>query len=232
MALALGILLTRLTVWPLWIAALIVGIFIIGLLIVAEYVTIATNAASYAVARLAVTALSYLIAFGLFTLSRLEILNNAAETMRSRSLPATQLAVALRGADALVLALPLVDDTDGLIGAEELALLAPGAWVINVARGEHLDTEALLAALDSGHLGGAGLDVTDPEPPQMDNPLLHRDDVIITPHIASATTVGKRRIQSKAISQVVDVLNGRRPDHLVNPEVWPAVVARYAALFA
>lgn len=68
MALALGILLTRLTVWPLWIAALIVGIFIIGLLIVAEYVTIATNAASYAVARLAVTALSYLIAFGLFTL--------------------------------------------------------------------------------------------------------------------------------------------------------------------
>ena len=68
MALALGILLTRITSWPLWIAALAIGIVVLGVLIVAEYVTIAPNAGSYAVARLTVTALSYLIAFGLFTL--------------------------------------------------------------------------------------------------------------------------------------------------------------------
>lgn len=92
---------------------------------------------------------------------------------------------ALAGADALVLALPLVDGTRHIIGAEELALLAPGAWLVNVARGEHVDTEALVAALGSGHLGGAGLDVTDPEPLPDGHPLWHHPDVVITPHTAN-----------------------------------------------
>ncbi|HQY26447.1 MAG TPA: hydroxyacid dehydrogenase [Thermoflexales bacterium] len=137
----------------------------------------------------------------------------------------------LSRSDVVSLHLPLTAETRKMMNAERFAQMKPGAIFINAARGGLVDEAALLAALESGRLSGAGLDVTDPEPPRMDNPLLHRDDVIITPHIASATSVGKRRIQSKAISQVVDVLNGRRPEHLVNPEVWPAVAARYAALF-
>ncbi|MBP7631764.1 MAG: hypothetical protein KA758_15020, partial [Acidimicrobiales bacterium] len=70
-----------------------------------------------------------------------------------------RLAEALTGAEALVLALPLLPETRRIVGDAELARLAPGAWVVNVARGQHVDTDALVAALDSGQAGGAGLDV-------------------------------------------------------------------------
>ena len=88
------------------------------------------------------------------------------------------------------------------------------------ARGGLVDEVALLEALDRGHLHGAGLDAFDPEPPHPDNPLLHRDDVIATPHIGAATIAGKARLWSTAISQTLQVLRGQRPPHLVNPEVW------------
>ena len=137
----------------------------------------------------------------------------------ARVLPATQLAVALRGADALVLALPLVDDTDGLIGAEELALLAPGAWVINVARGEHLDTEALLAVLESGHLGGAGLDVTDPEPLPEGHPLWLHPNVIITPHTANTPEMAKPLLGRRIRENVAHWAAGEPLDGVVDPEL-------------
>lgn len=68
---------------------------------------------------------------------------------------------------------------------------------------------------------GAGLDVFEREPPRPDNPLLHRDDVVATPHVASATGAGKDRLWHMAITQALQVLRGERPPHLVNPEVWP-----------
>jgi len=83
-----------------------------------------------------------------------------------------------------------------------------------------VDEAALLAALDSGRLHGAGLDVFDSEPPRPDHPLLNRDDVIATPHIAGATQASKDRLWSGAISQALQVLRGERPPHLINPEVW------------
>lgn len=83
--------------------------------------------------------------------------------------------------DLLFLALPLTHRTRHLVGAEELQALRPGAYVINVGRGETLDTEALLAA---NHLGGAGLDVFEEEPLPADHPLWSRKDVLVTPHIA------------------------------------------------
>jgi D-3-phosphoglycerate dehydrogenase len=94
---------------------------------------------------------------------------------------------------------------------------------VNTARGGLVDADALIAALDGGRLFGAGLDVTSPEPLPPGHPLLDRDDVVVTPHVASGTTEGKARIFRSAFEQTLQVLDGRRPDHLVNPEVWDRI---------
>lgn len=92
---------------------------------------------------------------------------------------------ALTGADLVVLALPLLPETKGLIGRRQLSLLAPGACLVNVARGEHVVTGDLVTALEDGTLGSAGLDVTDPEPLPDGHALWGRSNVIITPHTAN-----------------------------------------------
>ena len=135
----------------------------------------------------------------------------------------------LASADFVSLHLPLNEQTYRLMNAERFAQMKAGAVFINVSRGGHVDEAALTAALDSGHLFGAGLDVTDPEPPLAGNPLLGRDNVVITPHVASATVVGRRRLVTHALDQVLQVLRGERPPHLLNPEVWDAVQARWQA---
>lgn len=89
-------------------------------------------------------------------------------------------------ADVVVNALPLTEQTNGLFDAELFARIKPGAIYINVGRGQTTDTSALVAALESGHLYGAGLDVTDPEPLPEDSPLWLLPNVIITPHVAAA----------------------------------------------
>ena len=142
---------------------------------------------------------------------------------------ADTLAALLRSSDFVSLHLPLNDETYKVMNAERFAQMKPGAVFINVSRGGHVDEAALTAALDRGHLFGAGLDVTDPEPPLAGNPLLGRDNVVITPHVASATVVGKQRLVVHALEQVLQVLRGERPPHLINPEVWPAVRARWEA---
>ncbi len=135
----------------------------------------------------------------------------------------------LGGSDFVSLHLPLNDETHKLMNAERFAQMKPGAVFINVSRGGHVDEAALTAALDREHLFGAGLDVTDPEPPEAGNPLLGRDNVVITPHVASATVVGRRRLVVHALEQVLQVLRGERPPHLLNPEVWEAVRGRWEA---
>lgn len=130
--------------------------------------------------------------------------------------------------DIVSLHLPLNDSTRHLIGAATLAQMKPGAILVNVSRGGLVDEAALLAALDSGHVRGAGLDVTDPEPAEADNPLLHRTDVIVTPHVGSASYPGKRRILSHAIENLRLTLRLERPRHLLNPEVWERACARIA----
>lgn len=132
----------------------------------------------------------------------------------------------LQTSDVVSLHLPLYDATYKLMNTKRFDMMKQGAIFINTARGGHVDEAALLAAIDSGHLFGAGMDVTDPEPPQADNPLLDRDNVIITPHIASGTTVGKQRIFQLALSQALMVIRGERPPNLVNPDVWQHVMER------
>jgi phosphoglycerate dehydrogenase-like enzyme len=83
-----------------------------------------------------------------------------------------------------------------------------------------IDHDALLDALRSGHLAGAGLDVFDPEPPAANHPLFSLPNTICTPHIGSYTAAGLIRMQVMACEQIVSVLRGERPTNLVNPEAW------------
>ena len=126
----------------------------------------------------------------------------------------------LRVADVVSVHVPLTDESRGLFGAAQFAAMKPGAVFINSARGGLVDQDALLGALDDGHLFGAGLDVTTPEPLPAGHPLLGRDDVVVTPHVASATADGKARIFRVAFEAAMAAVEGRRPEYLVNPEVW------------
>ena len=100
----------------------------------------------------------------------------------------------LAESEVVVVALPLTDETRGLFDAEAFARMPAGSWFVNIGRGPIVDTEALVAALASGHLAGAALDVTDPEPLPEGHALWGMDNVIITPHVASiAELTGQRR---------------------------------------
>lgn len=99
----------------------------------------------------------------------------------------------LAEADVVALCLPLTAQTQGLFSREAFAALKPGAFLVNVARGKLVDTDALLEALESGRLGGACLDVTDPEPLPSDHPLWRRPDVVITPHVAGEAALSEQR---------------------------------------
>ncbi len=124
----------------------------------------------------------------------------------------------LSQADVISLHAPAMPETVRMIDAAALARMKPGAYLINCARGVLVDHEALLAAIDSGHLGGAGLDVTDPEPLPAGHPLLDRINVVVTPHIASATVAGRRRLYEHSIENALAVLEGR-PASIVP---WPS----------
>ncbi len=132
----------------------------------------------------------------------------------------------LSQSDVVSVHVPLTPETHHLIDADALAKMQQGAVLVNTARGGLVDTDALLAALDSGHLLGAGLDVTDPEPLPAGHPLLGRSDVVVTPHVASGTPEARRRNLLGAFEQVMQVLRGERPDHLVNPAAWDRVLER------
>ncbi|HET9758049.1 MAG TPA: hydroxyacid dehydrogenase [Candidatus Limnocylindrales bacterium] len=137
----------------------------------------------------------------------------------------------LERADVVSVHVPLTETSAGMFGARQFGAMKPGAVFINTARGGLVDQDALLDALESGRLFGAGLDVTSPEPLPIGHPLLGRVDVVVTPHVASATTEGKARIFGAAFQQAIDVAEGRRPEHLVNPDVWArAASAPYAGV--
>ena len=118
----------------------------------------------------------------------------------------------LATSDVISLHAPALPSTAQLINADTLAKMRPGTYIVNCARGVLIDHDALLAAIDSGHLGGAGLDVTDPEPLPAGHPLLDRPNVIVTPHIASASVAGRRRLYEHSIENALNVLAGRPAD--------------------
>lgn len=135
--------------------------------------------------------------------------------------PAPDLAQLLEQADAISLHAPATAATRHLLDRDAFARMKTGAVLVNTARGLLVDGEALREALDSGRLAGAALDVWDPEPPAADLPLLRHPAVIATPHMAASTREGRNRSHADAARQALQVLRDERPDHLVNPAVWP-----------
>ena len=114
----------------------------------------------------------------------------------------------LRGSDIVVVAAPLNDETRGMIGRAQLALMRETAFLVNVARGPLVDTEALVESLAAGTIGGAALDVTDPEPLPPDHPLLGFPNCLVVPHIGSATLPARRGMARLAVSNLVAFFKG------------------------
>ena len=125
----------------------------------------------------------------------------------------------LRQSDYVTLHVLLTSETRHLINAERLALMKPGAHLVNTCRGPIVDEKALIAALEAGQLGGAGLDVFEEEPIRADHPLAQRDDVIVTPHLAvySRTAMENWRIQP--VQDAARILQGYYPRGLVNRQL-------------
>lgn len=128
--------------------------------------------------------------------------------------------------DFLTVHTPLTDETRGMIGAAELAALPEGAVVVNAARGGIVQEDALLAALESGKLFGAGLDVFVLEPPSPDHPLLQRDDVVLTAHLGANTREAQHRVGTQILDRTLAVLRGDYSVGIVNaPALAPQVMA-------
>jgi glyoxylate reductase len=125
----------------------------------------------------------------------------------------------LERSDFVSLHVVLSDDTRHMIGAEQFAAMKPTAVLVNAARGPVVDTDALVEALKNGEIFAAGLDVTDPEPLPADHPLMSLPNCTVVPHIASGTVKSRNAMAELAAGNVLDVLNGREPRAIVNPDV-------------
>jgi len=134
------------------------------------------------------------------------------EVITARPLPVEAV---LERADVVSLHVPLTDATRHLIDADALARMKPGAILVNTARGPIVDQAALADALRSGHLGAAALDVTDPEPLPPDDPLLDAPNVLVLPHVGSATHTTRARMADLAVDNLLAALDGRPMPHPV-----------------
>ncbi len=113
----------------------------------------------------------------------------------------------LARSDFVTLHAALTPKTRGLIGKEAIAKMKDGVRIVNAARGALIDEEALIAALESGKVGGAALDVLTQEPADPENPLLHMDNVVVTPHLAASTNEAQRQVGIQVVEQVIDALH-------------------------
>ena len=133
----------------------------------------------------------------------------------------------LAKADFISIHCPRNAETLGMINADALSKTQKGTILLTTARGGIVDEADLLDAMQSGHLGAAGIDVWDIEPPPLDHPLLQFDNVVSTYHTAGVTHEARGRMARIASEQVIQVLAGKRPPRLVNPDVWPAYLKRF-----
>ncbi|HAA92385.1 MAG: 3-phosphoglycerate dehydrogenase [Rhodospirillaceae bacterium] len=126
---------------------------------------------------------------------------------------------------------PFNEETKDLIDRAELALMQPSAFLVNCARGGIANEEAMTEALADEQIRGIGLDVWDLEPPPLDHPLLKFDNIIATYHTAGVTVESRENMANWNADQVVETLNGKRPERLINPEAWDKFCDRYEAMF-
>lgn len=121
--------------------------------------------------------------------------------------------------DFVSLHVPLTEETRHMMNKETLGKMKVGAFLINTARGPVVAERDLVEALKSGHLGGAALDVYDNEP-TIDPELIGMENIVLTPHIASATKEARDKMGEQAVAAILDSLEGKKPANLVNEEVW------------
>ena len=124
----------------------------------------------------------------------------------------------LSESDFLCLHCPLTDETRGLIGEAEFAKMKPSAVLVNMARGPVVQQQALYEALAGNVIAGAAIDVCDPEPIAVDDPLLSLDNLVITPHIGSASAATFAAMGMMAARSIVAALTGKPVKNMVNPE--------------
>jgi glyoxylate reductase len=138
-------------------------------------------------------------------------------TSRSGGLPLEEL---LAESDFVSVHAPLTEDTRGLIGEDELRVMKPTAILVNTSRGKIVDTRALETALREGWIAAAALDVTDPEPLPPEHPLLEAPNILVVPHIASASHRTRQAMADMAVENLRAGLAGERMPHCANPQVY------------
>ena len=149
------------------------------------------------------------------------VVRNRAEEMTGADdvLEADRLHDALPGSDVVFVALALTPETEGIISASELSLLEPHSWIVNVARGRHVVTDDLVEALRAGTIGGAGLDVTDPEPLPDDHPLWTLPNCLITPHVGNTPEMALPLLAARITENVRRYCEGDDLIGLVDPDL-------------
>jgi glyoxylate reductase len=125
----------------------------------------------------------------------------------------------LKESDFVSIHVPLMKETHHLINAEKLKLMKKTAYLVNNSRGPVVDEKALYEALKKGQIAGAGLDVFEQEPTPLDNPLLKLDNVVVAPHISSASLETRSKMSEMVAENLVSFFQGKKPPNLVNPDV-------------
>jgi len=125
----------------------------------------------------------------------------------------------LQTSDFVTLHVPLTPETTHLIGAEQLGLMKKSAFLINASRGPVVDEKALVEALRAGTIAGAGLDVFEAEP-QVSPELLAMDNVLLLPHVGSATDETREKMVQTAVNNILAVIRGEIPPNILNPEIY------------
>ncbi len=151
-----------------------------------------------------------------YSRSQSENITALANKIGARS---TNLETLLRESDIVSLHVPLTSETHHLIGKKELGMMKQDSILINTSRGQIIDQEALYEALSSGNLGGAGLDVYQEEPISKNDPLLLLENVVLVPHIGSASRNTRATMSLMCAKNIIAALNGEKPPNIINPEV-------------
>ncbi len=156
----------------------------------------------------------------------------SAEEIRARGAEPVSLDALVVRSDFVSLHCPHDKTTHNMFDAGRFAAMKTGAIFISTARGGIHDEAALEAALRSGHLAGAGLDVWKVEPPPLDHPLLHLDNVVSTFHTAGVTHEARHQVARMAAEQIIGLFRGQRPPRLINPAAWPLYLERSKRILA
>ena len=126
----------------------------------------------------------------------------------------------LASSDYISIHAPLTPQTRHMFGADEFSKMRRTAYLINTSRGGLVDHEALFLALNQNQIAGAALDVFDPEPPDLSQPLFQDERVIVTPHAAFVSEQALHQMRTQAMQHIVSALSGQRPQNVINPQIY------------